>query len=180
MTAGFNWTTEAKGYLQSLWMEGKSARDIATAFGLRFACAPPTRNAVLGTAHRMGLPKRASPIRPNPERQAAAKRVVDRSAVKSGPGLMDLSSCMCRWPHGHPNRPATFHFCGATVARPGLSYCADHMARAYRPAGSRDTAAEIIAEALGEIENKSKPMTKAQRLARAEHALRIYGQGRAA
>jgi hypothetical protein len=37
----------------------------------------------------------------------------------------------CAWPQGDPRDP-DFSFCGLPVARPGLAYCAEHAARAYR------------------------------------------------
>jgi GcrA cell cycle regulator len=42
-------------------------------------------------------------------------------------------SARCAWPIGDPRDP-DFNFCGRPVARPGLPYCAAHMARAYRKA----------------------------------------------
>lgn len=182
MTAGFQWTAEAKDYLRELWLADKSASKIVTAFGVRFACAPPTRNAVLGTAHRMGLPARKSPITRRPEGAPPKPEPKRRAPVapKAGPGVADLTPSMCRYPHGHPHQPESFFFCAAAVARPGLPYCAEHMARCYRPAGSKDTDADTVADVLGEVVDKPKVMTRAQRMARLEHAQRIYGQGRAA
>jgi hypothetical protein len=40
-------------------------------------------------------------------------------------------SAPCAWPIGDP-RAADFSSCGKPVARPGLPYCAQHMACAYR------------------------------------------------
>jgi hypothetical protein len=37
----------------------------------------------------------------------------------------------CLFPEGDPRDPS-FQFCGQPVARPGLPYCAEHMAIAYR------------------------------------------------
>jgi hypothetical protein len=36
----------------------------------------------------------------------------------------------CQFPEADPLDPS-FQFCGQPVARPGLPYCAQHMARAY-------------------------------------------------
>lgn len=42
----------------------------------------------------------------------------------------------CRWPVNDPAPGETFLFCGLD-AEPGKSYCAHHLARGYRPAGSK-------------------------------------------
>ena len=45
------WTTEREDLLRKLWLQGLSASQIA------YVMAGVTRNAVIGKAHRMGLPK---------------------------------------------------------------------------------------------------------------------------
>lgn len=52
----FNWTAEAIEKLRGLWMGGDSTLKIARAMGL-------SKNAVVGKAHRLGLPGRPIPIR---------------------------------------------------------------------------------------------------------------------
>jgi len=49
--------------------------------------------------------------------------------------LLDLRSCMCRWPIGDPQE-ANFHFCGRNKA-PGFSYCDFHLRLAFQPARRR-------------------------------------------
>ena len=49
------WTDERLGELKKLWAEGLSISQIGEALGV-------SRNAIAGKAHRMGLPKRPSPI----------------------------------------------------------------------------------------------------------------------
>lgn len=50
------WTDTKQVRLVQLWAEGLSAREIAR----RLGCSP---SAVIGKAHRLGLPPRASPIK---------------------------------------------------------------------------------------------------------------------
>ena len=49
------WTDERLEKLKELWMQGLSISQIGEALGV-------SRNAIAGKAHRMGLPKRPSPI----------------------------------------------------------------------------------------------------------------------
>ena len=49
------WTDERLAELKKLWAEGLSISQIGEALGV-------SRNAIAGKAHRMGLPKRPSPI----------------------------------------------------------------------------------------------------------------------
>ncbi|MHC5654676.1 GcrA family cell cycle regulator [Stappia sp.] len=48
-----SWTQEREDLLRKLWLQGLSASQIA------YVMAGVTRNAVIGKAHRMGLPKRS-------------------------------------------------------------------------------------------------------------------------
>ncbi|WP_306026970.1 GcrA family cell cycle regulator [Stappia sp. MMSF_3263] len=59
------WTQEREDLLRKLWLQGLSASQIA------YVMAGVTRNAVIGKAHRMGLPKRspATSHRPKPRVQ---------------------------------------------------------------------------------------------------------------
>ncbi len=47
-------------------------------------------------------------------------------------GVAGLQDDQCRWPIGDPQKPAEFHFCDHKKI-PGMSYCAQHSARAFRP-----------------------------------------------
>jgi GcrA cell cycle regulator len=79
------WNDETIVRLRSLWNEGLSTAEI----GRRIAVS---KNAVVGKAHRLGLPPRPSPIRRDgavapPPRPAAPRRVV-------GPTLPPLSTSL--------------------------------------------------------------------------------------
>src|SRR5688500_11805272 len=54
-----SWTDERIDRLKALWTQGMTARQIADELG------GVSRNAVIGTAHRLGLQSRPSPVKPN-------------------------------------------------------------------------------------------------------------------
>lgn len=64
-----NWNAAAIDKLRKLWAEGHSTAEIARRMG-------GTKNAIVGKAHRIGLPGRPSPIRiePAPKRPERAPR----------------------------------------------------------------------------------------------------------
>ncbi|RYD49576.1 MAG: GcrA cell cycle regulator [Sphingomonadales bacterium] len=61
-----SWTDERIESLKKMWDSGLTATQIAEELGA------VSRNAVIGKAHRLGLPARPSPVKPN-EAKAAAK-----------------------------------------------------------------------------------------------------------
>ena len=105
-----DWTDEHVETLKQLWKQGLSSRQIADHFG------ETTRNAVIGKAHRLGLPSRTTPAR------------------KPSRPLLALGERACQWPIGHPGAK-DFNFCGA-VAGAGKPYCSEHCMIAYRRGGS--------------------------------------------
>lgn len=142
-----SWTDERVALLKKLWVEGKSAAEIAKALG-----GGLTRNAVIGKAHRLKLSNRVSPIqqnnkKPTPvvaikvveERKVSAPKIIKNKG--SGVQMVQLKERMCRWPHGDPKEP-NFFFCGDDCV-PGLPYCDDHAKAAYQaPSRSRTLAPE--------------------------------------
>jgi len=114
------WTEERIEELSKLWAEGLSAAEIGKRLGI-------TKNAVVGKVHRLGLPKRGSPIK----RSATPKPRPKRKEVKGGGTvtLQSLKSGMCSWPTGEPGTPE-FRFCGEETVS-GKPYCATHCERAY-------------------------------------------------
>ncbi len=132
MTDSVNvWTDERLEQLKKLWSEGLSISQIGEALGV-------SRNAIAGKAHRMGLPKRPSPI-------SKPKAVQPKTAAPEPPSLelplrmelrqLEWSRSKCCWPTGDP-RKVGFLFCGATVV-PGKPYCLTHCQQAYTT--SRDS-----------------------------------------
>lgn len=109
------WTPERVDLLTRLWSSGLPTAQIGKELGI-------TKNAVVGKAHRMGLPERVSPI-----------------AKKPTAKVVELTAHSCRWPEGHPGETG-FHFCGKPII-PGKPYCGEHAARAYHRPGRREDAA---------------------------------------
>ena len=149
MSARLSWTPERVQTLSTLWLDGRSASEVARALG-----GGATRNAVIGKVHRLGLGGRERPSAPQARviHAPAARR---RRAVASTPAprpnivqqfvqapqvdlepLCGLATVLtvtvhaCRWPFGDP---VSDHF--ALCGRPAVrgAYCAQHGAMAFRP-----------------------------------------------
>lgn len=148
-----SWTDERVMLLKKLWVEGKTAAEIAKLIG-----GGVTRNAVIGKAHRLKLSGRISPIQENtrPETTAnrgSAVRKPQKQAISKmsprdiiapvmapvyqedycygeGVQLVELKDRMCRWPIGDP-KESGFKFCGGPAAE-GMSYCDHHCHAAYQ------------------------------------------------
>lgn len=106
-----------------------------------------TKNAIVGAAHRLGLPARPSPIRRGDgPKKAAPPPVIGKrptlpplraalpipSAAPSPPRVLAPGRTLppCCWPVGDPGTPE-FRMCEEPVERLGRSYCPEHNARAY-------------------------------------------------
>jgi GcrA cell cycle regulator len=63
-----SWTDERIETLKKMWDSGLTATQIAEELG------GVSRNAVIGKAHRLGLPARPSPVKPNEPKAAPAPR----------------------------------------------------------------------------------------------------------
>lgn len=168
------WTPERVMELKRLWLSGLATADIATRLGT-------TRNAVIGKADRLKLPRRLSPLTPEGRAFYASLQmgaddlldganggliavpldpptripVVSTRAAPIGYGARSavtmIRSSSCKWPIGDPKR-AAFHFCGRPV-QDGV-YCAEHAGLSYtRP---------VKASA----KNRSKAPTKSHAVAR--------------
>ena len=103
------WTPTRISILIALWNEGLTTSKI----GKRLFV---TKNAVVGKVHRLGLPKRGSPIKQTPK----PAEIISLEALRPG---------MCCWPEGEPGKE-DFRFCGEP-AEPEKPYCAHHCERAY-------------------------------------------------
>jgi GcrA cell cycle regulator len=115
------WTRERAAALITWWNEGICASEI----GLRLSV---TKNAVIGKAFRLQLPKR----RPSSPTQSD-----DQSVIR----LERLGAGMCSWPLGATGEDG-FHFCGAAAVR-GKPYCPTHCNLAYLPAAKNRRAAAV-------------------------------------
>jgi GcrA cell cycle regulator len=118
------WTDERLEELKKLWAQGLSISQIGEALGV-------SRNAIAGKAHRMGLPKRPSPISKPKAEKPKVEPVVEEQDLPLRLELRQLvwSRSKCCWPTGDPKKNG-FVFCGDTVV-PGKPYCLPHCKEAY-------------------------------------------------
>ena len=118
------WTDERLEELKKLWAQGLSISQIGEALGV-------SRNAIAGKAHRMGLPKRPSPISKPKAEKPKVQPVVEEQDLPLRLELRQLvwSRSKCCWPTGDPKKNG-FVFCGDTVV-PGKPYCLPHCKEAY-------------------------------------------------
>jgi hypothetical protein len=127
------WTDDRIEILKSFWATGLSARQIANELG------GTTRNAVIGMAYRLKLPRREpSWPRSAPKRKPAAPvklklkpRLVASVAppaksrlvpAKPPRPLYQLADNQCRWVVDSRE----FLFCGAPIAEARRPYCPHH------------------------------------------------------
>jgi GcrA cell cycle regulator len=115
------WTAERAAALITWWNEGICASEI----GRRLSV---TKNAVIGKAFRLQLPKR---------RPSSPDQLDHESVIR----LERLGPEMCSWPLGATGEDG-FHFCGAATAR-GKPYCPTHCKLAYLPAAKNRRAAAV-------------------------------------
>ena len=119
------WTDERLEQLKKLWAEGLSITQIGLELGL-------SRNAVVGKVHRIGLPKRGSPIVRSDKPFEPKRRKMSPLAATA----WDRNACS--WPLGDP-KSAEFKFCGDKVV-PGKPYSGTRCAQAYTSMKERNAA----------------------------------------
>jgi GcrA cell cycle regulator len=120
------WDEDKLSKLKALWDEGLPITKIGNHLGV-------SRNASAGKAHRMGLPKRNSPISKSGDPRKNQKQSIEEN-VKELPLKIILrdvewSRNRCCWPIGDPKLPG-FSFCGISIV-PGRPYCENHSNLAY-------------------------------------------------
>ena len=118
------WTDERLEELKKLWAKGLSISQIGEALGV-------SRNSIAGKAHRMGLPKRPSPISKPKAKKPKVEPAVEEQDLPLRLELRQLvwSRSKCCWPTGDPKKNG-FVFCGDMVV-PGKPYCLPHCQEAY-------------------------------------------------
>ena len=120
------WNEEKLDKLKSLWDKGLPITKIGLELGV-------SRNAIAGKAHRLGLPKRNSPISKSGDPRKNENKL-DTQTDKDLPLKLLLrdvewSRNRCCWPLGDPKLPG-FSFCGTSII-PGRPYCEEHSKLAY-------------------------------------------------
>ena len=120
------WDENKLNKLKKLWDEGMPITKIGIEIGV-------SRNAIAGKAHRMGLPKRNSPISksgdPRKNQVASSKENTKNLPLKLMLREVEWSRNRCCWPIGDPKLPG-FSFCGTSIV-PGRPYCEEHSNLAY-------------------------------------------------
>ena len=110
------WTEERLEQLTKLWSQGLSITQIGLKLGV-------TRNAVVGKVHRMGLPKRQSPIvRSGKPFESKRRKVLPLT-------FANWDRSKCSWPIGDP-KSQDFKFCADKIVV-GRPYCSVHCSQAY-------------------------------------------------
>ena len=121
MSLKIPWTSEKEQVLIAAWTDPElSIVAFAKKIGL-------TKSAVIGKAHRLKLPTRASIKAGAPKKQ---REPPVKKAPASNPQLVPSRST-CVWPIGHPTND-DFHYCGEPI-QIGSPYCTEHHRRAYVP-----------------------------------------------
>ena len=120
------WDEEKLNKLKKLWDEGLPITKIGIEIGV-------SRNAIAGKAHRLGLPKRNSPISksgdPRKNQETSPKNSTQQLPLKIMLREVEWSRNRCCWPIGDPKLPG-FSFCGTSII-PGRPYCEKHSYLAY-------------------------------------------------
>ena len=126
MEKNFVWDEDKLNKLRKLWDEGLPITKIGNEIGV-------SRNAIAGKAHRMGLPKRNSPISKSgdPRKSQQSNNSENSKVLPLKILLRDVewSRNRCCWPIGDPKLPG-FSFCGTPII-PGRPYCEEHSNLAY-------------------------------------------------
>ena len=120
------WNEKNLERLKKLWDEGLPITKIGLELGV-------SRNSIAGKAHRLGLPKRNSPIsksgEPRKNKITSNFETSKELPLKILLREVEWSRNRCCWPIGDPKLPG-FSFCGTSIM-PGRPYCEEHSNLAY-------------------------------------------------
>ena len=121
MESNLVWDEKNLERLKKLWDEGLPITKIGQKLGV-------SRNAIAGKAHRLGLPKRNSPIsksgEPRKNNTVSNFETSKELPLKILLREVEWSRNRCCWPIGDPKLPG-FSFCGTSIM-PGRPYCEEH------------------------------------------------------
>ena len=120
------WNNTKLKELEDLWKQGHPISKIGEMLGV-------SRNSIAGKAHRMGLPKRNSPISSVKKEISPVKKNNENSNIELPLKIklrsVQWSRTKCCWPEGDPKQN-NFKFCGQDIF-PGRPYCDKHSLLAY-------------------------------------------------
>ena len=126
MTSKNTWNDTKLKELEDLWKQGHPISKIGEILGV-------SRNSVAGKAHRMGLPKRTSPISSVKKENLSVEKnnetININLPLKIKLRSVQWSRTKCCWPGGDPKQN-DFKFCGQDIF-PGRPYCDKHSLLAY-------------------------------------------------
>ena len=126
MTNNSTWNDTKLKKLEDLWKQGHPISKIGEMLGV-------SRNSVAGKAHRMGLPKRTSPISSAKKENLSVEKNNETSNIELPLKIklrsVQWSRTKCCWPEGDPKQN-NFKFCGQDIF-PGRPYCDKHSLLAY-------------------------------------------------
>ena len=126
MTSKNTWNDTKLKELEDLWKQGHPISKIGEMLGV-------SRNSVAGKAHRMGLPKRNSPISSVKKENLPVEKNNENSNIELPLKIklrnVQWSRSKCCWPEGDPKQN-NFKFCGQDIF-PGRPYCDKHSMLAY-------------------------------------------------
>ena len=116
------WTPERIAELESLWATGETTAEIGRMLNV-------SKNAVVGKAHRLGLPGRPSPIKRDAFKAPSPLSTPSSPSPSPSTTVSKYHGPPCQWPFGDPGSD-DFYFCGAP-AIPERPYCDKHCKIAY-------------------------------------------------
>ena len=126
MTIKNTWNDTKLKELEDFWKQGHPISKIGEMLGV-------SRNSIAGKAHRMGLPKRNSPISSVKKEISPVKKNNENSNIELPLKIklrsVQWSRTKCCWPEGDPKQN-NFKFCGQDIF-PGRPYCDKHSLLAY-------------------------------------------------
>jgi len=118
------WTIEDDAKIRILLARGETYAEAGRVLGR-------TDHAVRRRAGHLGVTSMAPRVTPRLKKtvEKTPPRAQDNEPIVSGPTIVDLTACQCRWPIG-VNADAEYVFCGAE--RTSRAYCERHVKIAWR------------------------------------------------